>query len=172
MKTTLNLTLILFFGILILSCQPKVEKVEFQPEKIDLINDEFPEAKKEIMEVMEELKQTIKEGNIDKLISGHAYGPKFTEFKQGKRRNDAIENEKHERGFFSKVTEVKQMEFDDLKIAVFDRVANVTYHANMEVMLGEQKVKVNNQVTLLFVKSETGWKCVHEHHSPLNKESS
>ena len=64
------------------------------------------------------------------------------------------------------------MEFDDLKIAVFDRVANVTYHANMEVMLGEQKVKVNNQVTLLFVKSETGWKCVHEHHSPLNKESS
>ena len=162
----------MIFGILVLGCKHEEQKNEVEVAKIDLINDEFPDAKKEIMAMMEELKQTIKEGNIDKLISGHAYGSKFTEFKEGERRNDAIENEKHERGFFSNVREVIIIEFDDLKIALFDKVANVTFHLNMDIMLGEQEVIIKEQVTLLYVKTENGWKCVHEHHSPLKKEES
>ena len=44
--------------------------------------------------------------------------------------------------------------------------------AKQEVMqtFGEDLVVVNDQITLLFVKTNDGWKMVHEHHSHLNKE--
>ena len=51
--------------------------------QVDLINDEFPEAQQEVMETFGAIAQSIKDGDIDKLISFHAYGPKFTEFKNG-----------------------------------------------------------------------------------------
>ena len=35
------------------------------------------------METFGAIAQSIKDGDIDKLISFHAYGPKFTEFKNG-----------------------------------------------------------------------------------------
>ena len=44
--------------------------------------------------------QSIKDGDIDKLISFHAYGPKFTEFKNGEPRNGGKTNETYERGVF------------------------------------------------------------------------
>ena len=51
--------------------------------QVDLINDEFPEAEQEVMETFGAVAQSIKDGDLDKLISFHAYGPKFTEFKNG-----------------------------------------------------------------------------------------
>ena len=45
-----------------------------QEVKTDLINDEFPEAKAEVMQTFAEIAQSIKDGDIDKLISFHAYG--------------------------------------------------------------------------------------------------
>lgn len=169
MKTKLTFVLIMIFGIIITSCKEKEEKIVVEEVKIDLLNDEFPEAKAEIMTLLEELKQTIKDGNIDKLISGHAYGPKFTEFKNGERRNGGKENEEFERGTFSNVTEVVKFEYDDLKVAVFDNVANVTFHSDFHFKFGKDDAIVNDQITLLYVKTENGWKCVHEHHSPLIK---
>jgi ketosteroid isomerase-like protein len=169
MKTKLTFALIMIFGILIIGCKQKEQKVEVEEVKIDLINDEFPEAKAEVMVVLEELKQTIKDGDVDKLISGHAYGPKFTEFKNGERRNDGKENEEYERGIFSNVTEVVKFDYDDLKIAVYGNVANVTFHSNFHFKFGENEAIVNDQITLLLVKTENGWKFVHEHHSPLKK---
>ena len=161
-----KLTVLAIACLLILnSCSQKQD-----PPKADLINDEFPEAKAEVMAIMEELKQTIKDGNLDKLIAGHAYGPKFTEFKDGERRNGDKENEAYERGIFSNVTEVVKFEYDDLKIAVFDKVANVTLHTDFHFKFGENDAIVKDQMTLLFVKTDEGWKCVHEHHSPLKQE--
>lgn len=37
------------------------------------------------------------------------------------------------------------------------------------VKFGEDLVVVNDQITLLFVKTNDDWKMVHEHHSPLKK---
>lgn len=34
----------------------------------------------------------------------------------------------------------------------------------------ENGTGVNDQIKLLFVKTENGWKLIHEHHSPLKKE--
>ncbi len=170
MKTKLTFVLIVIFGIIITGCKQKEEKIEVEEVQVDLLNDEFPEAKAEVMAVMEELKQTIKNGNLDKLISGHGYGPKFTEFKDGQRRNGAKENEEHERNVFGSVTEVVKFDYDDLKIATYGDVANVTLHTDFHFKFGVNDAIVKDQMTLLFVKTVDGWKCVHEHHSPLTKK--
>jgi len=172
MKTKLTFVMIMIFGIVITSCKQKEEKVEVEEVKIDLINDEFPEAKQEVMETYEAIVQSIKEGDIDKLISLHAYSPKFTEFKNGELRNGGEANETYERNIFSSVTEVVKFDSNDLKIAVYGDVANVTFHSDFHFKFGEDLVVVNDQITLLFVKTENGWKLVHEHHSPLKKEES
>ncbi len=135
---------------------------------IDLINDEFPEAKQEVIDTFIGIAQGIKDGDMDKLISYHAYGPKFTEFKDGAPRNGGEANEIYERNLFGSVTEVVAFDANDLAVAVYGDVANVTFHSDFQLKFGEDLVVVNNQITLLFVKTNDGWKLVHEHHSPLN----
>jgi len=160
MKTRLTFTLIMFLGLSLSNSYAQV----------DLINDEFPEAKQEVMETFGAIAQSIKDGDMDMLISFHAYGPKFTEFKNGEPRNGDEANEAHERSVFGSVTEVVKFEAQDLKIAVYGDVANLTFHSDFQLKFGEELVTVNDQITLLFVKTKDGWKMVHEHHSPLNKQ--
>lgn len=159
MKTKFALTLFMIFGLTLSECLGQT----------DLINDEFPEAKQEVMETFGAIAQSIKDKNLDKLISFHAYGSKFTEFKNGEPRNGDAANEEHERSIFGSVTEVVKFDAKDLKIAVYGDVANVTFHSDFHLKFGEDLVIVNDQITLLFVKTNEGWKMVHEHHSPLNK---
>jgi ketosteroid isomerase-like protein len=153
------------FGILLTGCEKKDEDPEVL---IDLIIEPFPEAKQEIMETFGAIAQSIKDGDMDKLISFHAYGSKFTEFKNGEPRNGDVANEAHERSVFGAVTEVVKFDAKDLKIAVYGEVANLTFHSDFHLKFGEDLVVVNDQITLLFVDTPDGWKMVHEHHSPLN----
>lgn len=136
---------------------------------VDLINDEFPEAKQEVLDTFIGIAQSIKDGDIDKLISYHAYSPKFTEFKDGAPRNGGEANETYERSLFGSVTEVVKFDAEELKIAVYGDVANLTFHSDFQLKFGANLVVVNDQITLLFVKTNDGWKMVHEHHSPLTK---
>ena len=159
MKTNFTLFLIMITGLLLTSCKAK----------IDLVNDEFPEAKEEVISTFVEIAKSIKEGDIDKLITFHAYGPKFTEFKNGAPRNGGEANEDHERNVFGSVTEVLKFDAKDLQVAVYGDVANLTFHSDFELKFGKDIVAVNDQITLLFVKTTNGWKMVHEHHSPLKK---
>ena len=100
MKTKLAFTFIMVLGFLSTNCIAQV----------DLVKNEFPEAKQEVMETMGAITQSIIDGDIDKLISFHAYGPKFTEFKNGEPRNGGVANEAHERNVFGSVTEVVKMD--------------------------------------------------------------
>ena len=170
MKTKSTLILIMVFGLFFTSCNKKDQNVEVEEAKIDLVNDEFPDAQAEVLETFQAIAQSIIDGDMDKLISFHAYGPKFTEFKDGAPRNGGEDNEAYERQLFGSVTEVVKFGADDLKIAVYGDVANVTFHSDFQLKFGEDLVVVNNQITLLFVKTDDGWKLVHEHHSPLNIE--
>jgi ketosteroid isomerase-like protein len=149
--------LLIILGLFITSCSPK----------LDLINNEFPEAKAEVMKTFGEIAKSIKDGDVDKLISFHAYSPKFTEFKNGEPRNGGKENEVHERKVFGSVTEVVKFDAKDLQIAVYGDVANLTFHSDFQLKFGQDLVVVNDQITLLFVKTIDGWKMVHEHHSQL-----
>ena len=157
MKTRLTLALMMTLGFSLSSLNAQV----------DLINDEFPEAKQEVMETFGAVAQSIMDGDIDKLISLHAYGPKFTEFKNGEARNGGEANEAHERNVFGSVSEVVKFDAKDLQIAVYGDVANVTFHSDFHLKFGDDLVVVNDQITLLFVRTNDGWKMVHEHHSPL-----
>lgn len=151
--------------------QEPVAKEEPAVVAVDLINDEFPEAQKEIEQTMADITQSVMDGDIDKLIAFHAYGPKFTEFIDGTPRHGSKGNEEIERSTFGSVTEVVKMGADDMKIAVYGDVANVTFHSDFHLKFGEELVVVNNQISLLFVKNNEGeWKIVHEHHSPLKVE--
>jgi len=172
MKTYIKLFVILI-GLVLVSCTdddgpPKVGSIE-PPE---LVLPEFPEAKQEVMETFGAIAQSIKDGDMDKLISFHAYSPKFTEFKNGEARNGGEANEAHERNVFGAVTEVVKFDANDLQIAVYGDVANLTFHSDFHLKFGEDLVVVNDQITLLFVKTDNGWKMVHEHHSPLRIEDS
>ncbi len=132
----------------------------------------FPQAQQEVIETFQAIAQSIIDGDMDLLISFHAYGPKFTEFKDGALRNGGEANEAYERGVFGAVTEVVRFDANDLQVAVYyGNVANVTFHSDFHLKFGEgtETVIINNQITLLFVKTSGEWKIVHEHHSPLNQ---
>jgi ketosteroid isomerase-like protein len=131
----------------------------------------YPEEKAEILDTWDDIVESVKVGDIDKLISFHAYSPKFTEFKQGAPRNGGEENEAFERGVFGSVQEVLKMDANDMKIAVYHgNVAVVTFHSDFHLQFEEETAVVNDQISLVFVKNSNGdWKIVHEHHSPLNQ---
>ncbi len=130
----------------------------------------FPQAQQEVLETWEAIVQSVKEGDLDKLISFHSYGPKFTEFKNGEPRNGGEANEAYERAVFGSVTEVVKLEALDMQIAVYyGNVANMTFHSDFHLMFGEDLVIVREQTSLLFVKTKGEWKIVAEHHSPLNQ---
>lgn len=135
------------------------------------ITAEYPEEKAEIMQTWNEIVKSVKDGDVDKLISFHAYGPKFTEFKQGAPRNGGEANEAFERGVFGSVQEVVKMDGNDMKIAVYHgNVAVVTFHSDFHLQFEEEMAVVNDQISLVFAKNNRGeWKIVHEHHSPLNE---
>ncbi len=166
MKTKMTFTMILIFGLLFTGCDDNDDDKE--DDYIDLVNTEFPEAKQEVLNTFGEIAQSIIDGDMDKLISFHAYSPKFTEFKNGAPRNGGAANEDYERNVFGSITEVVAFNADDLQVAVYGEVANLTFHSDFQLMFGTDLVVVNDQITLLFVKTNTGWKMVHEHHSPLN----
>ncbi|WP_040278029.1 YybH family protein [Psychroserpens damuponensis] len=170
MKSKMTCALILI--LLSIGCKQQEEEkaiVAVEDVKIDLINDTFPEAEKEIKQTWEAIVQSVKNGDMDKLIAFHAYSPKFTEFKNGAPRNGSVANEEFERNTFGAITEVVKFETNDMKVAVYGDVANVTFHSDFHLKFGENLVVVNDQISLLFVDTASGWKIVSEHHSPLKK---
>ena len=164
MKTRGIVLILMIFTLVIAGCE---ETTDVKQPVINLVVDEFPEAKQEVMETFGAIAQSIIDGDMDKLISFHAYSPKFTEFKNGEPRNGDVANEEHERTVFGAVTEVVKFDAKDLQIAVYGEVANLTFHSDFHLKFGEDLVVVNDQITLLFVNTANGWKMVHEHHSPL-----
>lgn len=185
MKTNLALSVILTSLLFLYGCSdnedslPESElvsqvssssKISSTAKGSSVTSQTFPQAQQEVLETWEAIVQSVKEGDIDKLISFHAYSPKFTEFKNGELRNGSEANEAYERGVFGSVTEVVKLEALDIEIAVYyGNVANMTFHSNFHLKFGEDLVVVREQTSLLFVKTKGEWKIVHEHHSPLNQ---
>ena len=143
------------------------------------ISNEYPQAQQEVLETFGAIAESITLGAglgydgefMDQLISFHAYGPKFTEFNDGK-SYDSAGNEDNERTLFGETVDEGGVEKfaalpGTLKVAVYyGNVANLTFISDFELKIGGVKHTVNNLITLLFVKTNGKWKMVHEHHSP------
>lgn len=160
MKNLILPAVLLYLGIFSLNAQNDSE-----------LNKEYPEARKEVKKALDDIEMYIRENRMDELIAMHAYGPKFTEFEMGGKRQGSKENEEFERSFLGSITEVEKWDWEDLKINVYGGdVANVTFHSNFKFKMNEDEGELRAQGTLLFIKTSDGWKITHEHLSPMSTE--
>lgn len=167
MNTKLHLLLIAALFYITAGCDVNAENSKSDEQNVDLITDPFLESQAEIQSVLDGIFKAIDEGDADKLISYHIYGPKFTEFRDSERRFNSQENEDYERGLVGAVSNF-DYNLGDLKINVFGDVAVVTFHADFRPTISDDVVQIWGSTTLVFVKVDGDWKITHEHHSPLN----
>ncbi|MBO3100026.1 YybH family protein [Gelidibacter pelagius] len=165
MKTKHKIFVLMASALFILGCNNDDDQNNPRA-PIDLINTQYPEAKQEVIETWDAIEQALRDGDMDKLISFHGYSPKFTEYKNGAAVVGSAANEAYERAAFGAVTEVVKFDTQDLKVAVYGDVANLTFQSDFHLKFGEDLVIINEQTSILFVKTVNGWKIVHEHHSP------
>ena len=172
----IKLLLVSFFVLCVSTTNVVASK---ESDKNSVIDQTYPQAQAEVLETFMAIRQSIMDGAglgadteyMDQLISFHAYGPKFTEFNDGK-LYDSAGNEENERTLFGTVVDVGGVkkfaaEPGTLNVAVYyGNVANLTFISDFELMIGGELHPVKNLITLLFVKTKGEWKMVHEHHSP------
>ncbi len=159
MKKSIASLVMLLFGISILSCQH---------EQRDIINETFPEGQAKIEKLLDEIFTSGQKKDLERLALYHLYGPKFTEFKGGRARQDAEAGKQNERETFSAISDFKY-NLRDLKVNVFGEVAIATFHGEFGGKAGQDTLAFKLQSTMVFVKDADSWKIAHEHFSPLNQ---
>jgi hypothetical protein len=152
-------------------------------DKNSVTDQAYLQAQAEVLETFVAIAETIVAGAghgydgefMDQLISFHAYGDKFVEFNGGL-SFDSAGNEHNERQLFGEDLEkdgVIQFAAKEgtLNVAVYyGNVANLTFVSDFILMHKEYgEIRIENLITLLFVKTKGEWKLVHEHHSPVSE---
>jgi ketosteroid isomerase-like protein len=150
--------LVLLLTLFIMTC-----KNESKPE---IIKESFPAAQAEIREVIKSIVSDAETANIDGLKSAHLVSDKFTKFgPRNFNRQDVISTNNSEEEFFGTISDYKQ-EIKDLKIDVFGDIGIATYYPHVSfVQNGVEKIGSGRQ-TLVFLKTDNGWKIIHEHGTP------
>ena len=167
MNTSKNLLFIVALFYFIVGCDVNAADNKCNDQPVNLILPQFQESQAEIQIVLDGIFSSIQDNDADKLISYHAYGEKFTEFRDSEPRFNSQENEAYERGFVGAISGF-DYNLGDLKIAVYGDIAVVTFHADFRPTIGTDVLQIWGSTTLVFVKTINGWKITHEHHSPLN----
>ena len=132
----------------------------------DIVNTTFPEAQAQIRRRLDEIWAAARSRDFERLESFHLYGPKFTEFKDGKPRGDARSCAAGERAIFS-MLEAPAVDMNDLVIHVYGDVAIATFNGHFTGQMHGQAVALDQQSTMVFVQVSADWKVVHEHFSPI-----
>ena len=102
-------------------------------------------------------------GNIDGLQAIHLDSYKFSKFgPRSFNRQDVASTNESEAAFFGSISNLTY-EIKELKIDVFGDIGIVTYYPHVAfVQEGEEK-QASGRQTLVFLKTDRGWKIVHEH---------
>ena len=176
----IGLLLVSFFVLCVSTTNVVASK---KSDKNSVINQTYPQAQEEVIETFAAIAGSIIAGAghgydgdfMNQLISFHAYGDKFVEFNGGL-SFDSAGNENNERQLFGEdLEEDGVIQFaareGTLKVAVYyGNVANLTFISDFILMHKEYgEIRVENLITLLFVKTKGEWKLVHEHHSPVSE---
>ena len=158
MKKVFNILAIIFLVILVAilsGCERHSER--------DLINDSFTEAQAELQEVLKVIVNDAETANIEGLKSAHLVSDKFTKFgPRSYNRQDVSSTNKSEEIFFGSISSYKQ-EIKDLKIDVFGDIGIATYYPYVSFKQDGEAKSGSGRQTLVFLKTEYGWKIIHEH---------
>lgn len=132
----------------------------------DLINNSYPEAQVEIEKVIKAIVKDAESKNIEGLKTVHLNSEKFSKFgPRNFNRQDLESTNTSEEAFFGSIENYKQ-EIVDLKIDVFGEVAVATYYPQVSFIQEGQEKKGSGRQTFVFLKTDEGWKIVHEHGTP------
>jgi len=134
-----------------------------EQEATDLIADPFIDQQSEIRDAILSIKKDIESSNIEGLQAMHLVNEKFTKFgPRNFERQDVASTNESEAAFFSSINNV-EYEVKDLKIDVFGDVGIATYYPEVSFVRDGNDVEVSGRQTLVFLKTQSGWKLVHEH---------
>ncbi len=125
------------------------------------------ELEKELQQTVMKVWEDANNSNIPELKSAHLYSPKFSKF--GPRiaeRQDVEQTIKSETEHFLSIKEANLI-IEDLKIDIFDDVGIATFYNNFSFIKNDNRVQGKGRVTLAFLRTEEGWKIIHEHSSPF-----
>jgi hypothetical protein len=130
---------------------------------LSLVNEDFPEAQAQLRDVMRTLANDIMTANIEGLQAAHLLSEKFTKFGPRKfERQDVNDANVSEAEFFGSIHDV-DYSVNDLKIDVFGDIGIVTYYPRVSFVRNDEPAKVDGRQTLVFLRTDDGWKIVHEH---------
>jgi ketosteroid isomerase-like protein len=137
-----------------------------QSSQHDPIDDSFPGAQSEIREAVRVIVNDAETANIAGLQTAHLVSDKFTKFgPRSFERQDVTSTNESEAAFFGSITNFKQ-ETRDLKIDVFGDVGIATYYPHVSFVQDGVEKTASGRQTLVFLKTESGWKIIHEHGTP------
>ena len=117
----------------------------------------------EIREAILGIKADIESSNIPGLQRIHLNSEKFSKFgPRNFERPDVTSTNRSEAAFFSSIREATY-EVRDLKIDVFGDVGIATYYPEVSFVRDGVRVASSGRQTLVFLRTDSGWKLVHEH---------
>ncbi len=132
-------------------------------EQREVVKDMFPEEQKELREVVNSIVRDAETANLEGLKDIHLANDKFTKFgPRNFERQDVEKTNESELAFFGTVSNYKE-KVVDLKIDVFGEVGIATYYRDVSFEQDGEEKNVNLRQTLVFLKTDEGWKIVHEH---------
>jgi len=127
------------------------------------VSDPSPAAQAELRETVMSIANDIMTANIEGLQAAHLPSASFTKFGPRKfERQDVAETNASEAAFFSSISQV-DYRINDLKIDVFGDIGIVTYYPQVSFVKENEPRSVDGRQTLVFLKTDAGWKIVHEH---------
>jgi ketosteroid isomerase-like protein len=135
----------------------------------DIIKEMYPEEQVKIKKMFNDLLDTARKKDMDRLEAVHLFGPKFTKYDETEPiiRLDGAAARKLERDFITASSQI-EFSFQDLKVDVFGDVAIVTGLLDYRAPMGKEVVAGKDRMTMVLVKAGDEWKITHEHTCPMN----
>ena len=159
-----NHLIILLITLMINGCN-HIDK----PANSNIASISYAEMEKELQQVVLKVWEDANSSNIPELRSAHLNSPKFSKFgPRIAKRQDVEQTIKSETEHFLSIKEAKLV-IEDLKIDIFDNVGIATFYNNFSFIKNDKRVQGKGRVTLAFLRTEEGWKIIHEHSSPFNE---
>ena len=149
--------LLLLTPLFLISCSDKASN------QTHLTEDIFSKEQEELRDVVSSIVRDAETSNLEGLKGIHLESDKFTKFGPRNFERQGVEKtNESELAFFGTVSNYKE-EVKDLKIDVFGEVGIATYYREVSFDEDDQKKNVSLRQTLVFLKTDDGWKIVHEH---------